>query len=423
MYNGISNIKNLTSSNYKLNIVNKKYVFYLLTLIIAFLIIVNNIFYIPNIAKASDNNQENIELEMKQEVENIIADLNIAELETIMHDFALKYPEYINGETFKEFLIKLISDTENIGFLDFFALFKQELLVLVKQILSPLLLIFVIILICNMFNFFKSERLKNSVSDVIYFIALSLIVIIVSVLIKDLINICRETTLNLKHQINVVFPLILTLMTTIGAVSSVSVYSPMLSFFSNTFLNVFINILFPVFTFIILTIIISRLTKNKKLNKMQGFFSSLFKWLLGSLSTIFMAFLSFQGLTAGARDGLSIKAAKFAIKNYIPFLGGYISEGFEIVKASSVLVKNAIGYSSIFLLFFTIIRPICYLCILSLGLKLISASCDLIDNINLSGLLFDIANALKYLVAIIVGVACMYFFILFLCISTGNAIF
>jgi len=422
MYHGISYSKNLITNNYKLNLARKCILFQILLSIIAILIIMNNIFYIPKIAYAEDSNTVSIEEEITNETQNILDNLELDELEQLLEDLKEKYPEYLNSDTFKNFLLKLISDSENVSFLDFFALFKGELTSLARQLLSPLLLVFVIILICNIFNFFKSERMKNSVSDVIYFMALSIIIIIVSVLIKDVFDISKETVLSIQNQLNAVFPIIMTLMTTIGAVSSVSVYSPVLSFFSNTYLNVFTSVLFPIFTFIVLIIIVSKLTRSSSLSKMQGFFVSLFKWIIGSMSTVFMAFISFNGITAGAKDGLSIKAAKFAIKNYIPILGGYISDGFEVVKASSVLIKNALGYSSIFLLFFTIIKPICFLCVLMLGLKLVSASSDLIDNINLSGLLFELSNALKLLLTIIVGVACMYFFILFLIISTGNSV-
>lgn len=425
MYYGISYNKNFIPNNYFANIRNKIRIFYIMSLIIAFLIIVSNYFYIPSIAKAEsniDSSHSEVEAEITTEIDNLLGDIDFGELEELFFNISNKYPEIVNDNSFKDFLLSLISGSKNVDINVFFSIFKSEFAILLKEILSPLLLIFVIILICNIFNFIKSDAIKSSVSDVIYFIALSVIVIIVSLLIKNIVDVCKSSLLDIRNQINIIYPIILTMLTTIGAVSSVSVYSPVLSFFSSTFLNIFTNILLPIFSFIVLIVIVSKLTRNNRLNKMQGFLSSLFKWVIGVSSSVFMAVLSFQGITASARDGLSIKAAKFAIKNYIPLLGGYISDGFEVVRAGSVLIKNAIGYSSIFLLFFTVLKPICYLCILSLGLKLVSASLEPVDNINLSSMLYDISNILKMLVSIVVGVGCMYFFILFLCISTGNTI-
>ncbi|MBQ9790244.1 MAG: hypothetical protein IJW24_01455, partial [Clostridia bacterium] len=168
--------------------------------------------------------------------------------------------------------------------------------------------------------------------------------------------------------------------------------------------------------------IVSKLTPKSNLENMSGFLSSTFKWILGGTCTVFMTMLSLQGVVAATKDGLSIKAAKYAIKNYIPFLGGYISEGFEIVKAGSLLVKNAVGIVSVVLIFFTIIKPILYLAILSLGLKLVCGISGVVDNLKISGILMSIANCLKFLVAIVIGVACMYFFLLMILIGTGNNI-
>jgi len=424
MYYGVSNNKNLVSNNNCFNLIQKGYIFYVFIIIIAFFIILGNMLSCENVANASnasiDNNE--IELQLKTEIDKIVNDTDLSEIESLLSELSLSYGEVLNSVSLKDFLLKVISGADNVSYLDFFNLLKIEIVDIVKSIMSPLLLIFCIILICNIFSFFKAERTKNSVSEVIYFIALSLIIIILSLLVKDVIDECVKSISNISKQINLIFPIILSLMTTIGATSSVCTYSPVLSFFSTTVVNIFENILFPIFTFIILTVIVSKFTKNNRLQKMQGFFSSSFKWILGGMCTVFMTFLSLQGITASVKDGLSLKAAKFAIKNYIPFLGGYISDGYEIVKAGSVLVKNALGLSSIFLLIITIVQPILYLCVLSLGLKLIAASCEIVDKMNISSLLYDISTALKYLVAIVIGVACMYFFILFLCISTGNTI-
>ena len=58
------------------------------------------------------------------------------------------------------------------------------------------------------------------------------------------------------------------------------------------------------------------------------------------------------------RDGLNLKLTKFAIKNYVPILGGYVSEGFDFVYTCSVLVKNALGVCSIIIIVFKILSPV-----------------------------------------------------------------
>ena len=43
---------------------------------------------------------------------------------------------------------------------------------------------------------------------------------------------------------------------------------------------------------------------------------------------------------AGSFDGISIRATKFAIKSYIPIIGGYLSDGLDFIVLSSILRKD-----------------------------------------------------------------------------------
>ena len=43
-------------------------------------------------------------------------------------------------------------------------------------------------------------------------------------------------------------------------------------------------------------------------------------------------------------DGVSVKITKYAIKNYVPILGGYISEGFDFIKNQSFIISAALRH-------------------------------------------------------------------------------
>jgi len=111
---------------------------------------------------------------------------------------------------------------------------------------------------------------------------------------------------------------------------------------------------------------------------------------------------------------VSIKAAKYAIKNYVPMLGGYISEGFELIKAGGLLVKNATGVISVVFIILNIFSPIVSIALLELGLKFLAGIVEPVGDKRSSTVLFGVANSLKLLVVIIVGVSLMFFLTIFL---------
>ncbi len=363
--------------------------------------------------------RDNLEIELEKNTNDILNDIDFADIDKIISDLQLNEGNFAD---FSSMVSAIMSGELDFSFDSIVGVFKDGFVEFVKDLLSPLCLIFLIILLSNIVSSYSSKKMSSSIHDVVRFACLSVIVIVVSVLLKNVIDVAKGTLQGLIEQVNAICPILLTLMVSVGGVTSSASLSPIILFFSNNIANIFYYILFPIFVLIVIISIISNLSKDKKVGDLGTFFGSLFKWILGTVCTIFMAVLSINGILSIGKDGLSVKAAKYAIKNYIPFLGGYISEGFEIVKVGSLVVKNAIGLGSIILIFFTLVKPLLYLCSLSLGFKLVAGVSGVIDNTDISKLLFKLSNALKYLIAILVGVACMYLLILLFIIGSGNMI-
>ena len=418
---GISNSKKSFLLNNISNISKNTSIFH--TLVIFFAVFVLLFGFNPHVqhAAATKESDVNIEEKLNGATEDVLANIDFSEIDKIVEELDIGLDGY--NTSFGTFVAEIISGKIQISFDTIIKSIKSSVVPLMGEILRPLILILMIILICNLMNSLKSGRIETSVGDVIFFICLSVIVIILAILIKEVIDVSKDTISKISEQLNAIYPIIITLISGLGATQSASSLSWVSTFFSGTLMNVIEKILFPIFTFVIVMTLISKIMKNGKLDNMIGFFVSGFKWILGSLSTIFMAVLSISGVLVGTKDGLSVKAAKYAIKNYVPLLGGYISDGFELVKAGSLLVKNAVGIGSLILVFFIVLKPILYLGVLSLGLKLISGISSVIDNANIAGLLINVSNALKLLIALVIGSACMYFFLMIILIGCGNLIF
>ena len=135
-----------------------------------------------------------------------------------------------------------------------------------------------------------------------------------------------------------------------------------------------------------------------------------------------MGFLIVQGITAGSIDTVSVRTAKYAIRSYVPILGGYLSEGFNVIMASSMLIKNAIGASGLLLMFSIIIVPIVQIVLLQLCLKLTSAILEPLTDNRISNFISSVSKTLIMPIVLILGVAFMYLIFMGLIICTGNFI-
>ena len=240
--------------------------------------------------------------------------------------------------------------------------------------------------------------------------------------VTRLITSTSNTIQLIKTQMEVVFPILLTLMTAIGETASVAVYQPAVAFLSSFIMQIFASVLMPLFIFMIVFTIVSNISTNVKLEKFTKFFGSAFKWITGTVFTIFMAFLAIQGITASTYDGVSIRTAKYAIRSYVPLLGGYLSEGFDVILSSSMLIKNGVGASALVLMFASVVSPIVQIAVFSLVLKLAAAILEPLTDSRVSEFIFTVGKTLTYLATMIIGVAFMYLITTGLIMCTANYI-
>lgn len=400
--------KKSNKRNYVVGLVGFVFIFAILLVAFAFFIPVNN----NRVVALS------VEEELENETDNILSDIDFSGLESVYDKLDYEY-DLFNGQGFKDYLKSVIKGTETISFDQminiFFSNIKQDL----KNIIYPIIVVFAVVLLCNIFSQFKSGNISG-ISEVIYFVCFSIVVTILATLLKNVINESRSCINNIKIQMDSIFPILLSLLTSVGGVVTVKTFSPILLILTSVVFKVFVNILIPLFSLSLILSVVGNLSESNKFDKMNGFVKSFFKWIIGIVFTVYMAVFSIKGLTAGVSDGLSIKATKYAIKNYIPMLGGYISEGFEFIKAGSMIVKNATGLLGIVLLFATIFSPIILVGLVELVLKLLAGVVEVVGDKKSSSLIYSIASSLRLLVVVLVGISLMYFFTIFILLCSAS---
>lgn len=375
----------------------------------------------PNyIVFAEDNDSENLQAELEETIYSQLENLDLAQIESVLKGLGDDQLEVFGVSSFGDKVKKIVSGEFADGQQ---SIFKAIINLIFDDVLAfvPLLASIIIIsIICGFLSNLKSDSSGKGVGDIIHFVCYGVVISIVMTAVVNLIQMTGKTINGLRSQMEVVFPLLLTIMTAIGGTMSVSIYQPAVALLSSAIMHVFTTILMPIFIFSIVFTIISNLTSTVKLEKFTKFFQSTFKWIIGGIFTIFMAFLSIQGITASTYDGVSIRTAKYAIRSYVPILGGYLSEGFDVIMASSVLIKNAIGASGLLLMFSSIISPIVKIVVFILVLKLAAAILEPLTDARISDFIYSISKSLSMLIVMILGVAFMYLITVGLIMCTAN---
>lgn len=343
--------------------------------------------------------------------------LNTEEMDEIISSLTEDQKSIFNAQSFKDKLLSIVSGESDDGILSFIL---SSLNLSVKEVLPFIFSLLGICIALGVMKAFCGES-KSGVYTVIRFVFILLCCTILFSQLTSVIISVKDLVSQIKQQIDGIFPILLTLMSAIGSSKSVLVYQPVIAILSSGIMKIITVLVLPCFILSIVFEVASNLSDKVNLKNMAAFFSSSMKWLLGTAFFAFLAFLSVKGVTAAVYDGIHIRATKFALNKYIPIIGGYLSEGYNLVFSGGVIIKNGVGLCAIVLLLSVLLPIFMKILLLSLSTDLLSALSQPIGAEEASNLFKGVSKGLKNLLAIVFGASFLYFIFLLLIICTGNA--
>lgn len=354
----------------------------------------------------AESDKESVEEELEIETEKQLDDLDFSDLETYIDSLessvkdmfsgsfvgkveSLINGEYIEGDSFLSSVFSLLWD----GLLDFLPIIAS---------------IIAISILGGMVGNLKPNTGGKSIGNIIHFVTYGIVIVFLGTTLVELIALTSKTLTSLKSLMDMIFPVLLTLLTAVGGSVSVGLYQPAIALLGNIFISLITYFLMPLFIFSIVFSIVGNLSNNVKLDKFVAFLQGTFKWSIGLLFTLFLGFITIQGISASAVDGLSIRTAKYTIKSYVPIVGGYVSDGLSIIMASSMLIKNAVGTAGLLLILFSVISPVISLILFMLSLRFMAGIIEPVGDRKTANFVSDISKSMSMLIALIVAVSFMY---------------
>ena len=364
--------------------------------------------------------------EMEHEIEDNVAqqleEIDLSKLDKIVNDLDDNQKQLINSYSFSDLVSQLIyGDGEIFKEKNFFECIISILLSNTKGLLPSFVLIIAIGIIYSLIKNFSMNK-EISSSNVAYTASFCAVALLVINIIMSLVNKASHTINLIEGQMEIVYPIVLSLISALGGVYTSASFHPILASLCSFITRLFVTFLIPLFIVIIVFNVTGHLSSNIKLDKFSKFFSSLFSWIVGIVFTIFVGFLSISGLLTSNFDGISIKTAKFAIKSYVPILGSYLSDGLSLILTSTLIIKNSIGVAGLVFLFATILSPILYLIIAILLFKLCSALFESMGDEKLSQFLYIISKSLTLLIVCILAISLMFVISLSILLVCSNII-
>lgn len=353
-----------------------------------------------------------IQQDLSDQVNEGLGNLDFSQVEQVTSGYidnivdkvrAIINGDFDNAESFLQMVLSLLGDS-------------------LSQLLPQLVSLFVVLVLVGLVRNTSGGFISQSTDNVVSFVGRTVVVLTLVSLFVDVFHQVDSVIAQLSLLAEVSMPILLTLVIANGSANLSAICQPSMVMFSGVIINVVQNVLLPLTLSATAFAFVSNLSQNVKVTKMSKFLNNMASCILGIMFTIFSAFTSVQGIVGASMDGVSYRMAKFTAKNYIPILGGYLSEGFDIVVASTTLIKNSFGVVLLLVLALMVIKPLLIILALNVGLQGVSALSEPISSDNCSSMFSGMCKSLTFLCALLIAVAFMFAILVIVAITCANVV-
>lgn len=316
---------------------------------------------------------------------------------------ALDTPQFNFSETGK----KLISGEFSLNFQEvlqqvFSLLFKE-----IKENLSLLIKMLVLSVLAGVLCNLQQSTPENGIGEVSFLACFAMIAGLSVSIVSSLSALVSNT-------IDSLMLFIASLMPVIGGVVASSNPVVLSGFYPTLFLamQAFVALCRQCFL-----PLISVMTALSVTNAMSGRFhisrlievcGQVVKWGLGLLLTVFVGILGLHRFSVFAAGSIAGRTVKFALCNFIPIVGGVLSESIEAVIGSMRLIRGALGITGVMGILSLCGLPLIKLLSVSLLYRFSAGIAEPATDKRIVGLLMNLAGNITLLFSILLMVCVMF---------------
>lgn len=376
-------------------------------------------FTVPVSACSAFADDDEVEDNLDEVVNDALNDLDLAGYDELLN-LLREYNDVSVSGTVRQIVNDILNGESDLGFSYFLNMSSKLLLGEAANIIPQLLLIIVIALLFGILQNLSSGFAKASTQKIVYLACYGLMLtIMVYMVSKSITNAVR--TFDFLGKFNdVCFPVLVTLVAALGGSASAAIYQPLVLVFGSVLMKIITVVVMPLFYVTFVFGLVGNLSDNLKLEKFSKTVKSAAEWILGISFSLFITFLTAQGITGASFDSLAAKGAKFALSSYVPIIGSYLKDGFDIIVAGCIVVKNALGLCSIIILLTAVLAPVIKIALLMLGFKFTAAVLEPVGEAKFTSALYVVADSMKILIIAIACAALSALIMLMMIIYTCN---
>ncbi|TFD92250.1 stage III sporulation protein AE [Jeotgalibacillus sp. R-1-5s-1] len=333
-------------------------------------------------------------------------------------ELSVDYGEYMPELSKKTFFEAVTNPSETFTeWLSGFSMFFFHQIAENMQIIFWLLLFLVIGSILQILHQSFSHQAAAEVSPLI------LTGLLLMTVIKS-IQKCLEYFYDALHMMGdflyALLPLYMASITFSGGPASSAVSYPIMLAMIHFSMLLLKTVIIPLFILSIFFDLANTFSSSFNTGKFAAFCRQLGLWILGLSAVISTTILSVQTVTASVADGVAAKSLKTMVGTFIPFVGKVVSDTADLLLASSVLAKNAIGLAGACILLLIVLFPAIKILVIALMYRLSAVVMEPVGHPSLIQAVDAVSKGLFHIGAALLFICCNFFLAVIILLFVSN---
>lgn len=295
--------------------------------------------------------------------------------------------------------------------------FFSEILANIHLLGQLILLAVAASLLKNLQGAFGSEEVAALTEVIIFFVLLGIAM--------GSFTLAAETGRNAVEKMAdfmlALVPTLMTLMASLGHITSVSLFHPLIIFAVNLIASLIRNVIFPIIFFATILYLVNYFSPHFKISRLADIFKDICVWSLGLMLTLFVGLTAVQGVAGSIGDALTLRTAKYMTGAFIPVVGKMLADSVETVLGYSLLIKNSATIAGLVMLAMLIVFPLLKLLALMIIYKLSGALVQPLGETALGEALQTMGNCLVLIFSAVATVALAFFIGIAIIVGASNA--
>lgn len=173
-------------------------------------------------------------------------------------------------------------------------------------------------------------------------------------------------------------------------------------------ISVLCSVVLPTAVFAAMLGGVNNLSEKFNLGKLSLAIKKAVMWMLGIVMTVFTGVLAVKSFAAVNIDNTLKRTIKYAASNFVPIVGGVLSETLESVLACGKLVKVAAGGAGVIAIIYICLAPVIKLLSVLIIYKITSLVITPVCDRRISGVVDEMSSALTIIIALVLASGLMF---------------